>query len=125
MIARLRVNLAVGCPCVGATLCLERRLSTASALMRAAGPAGLGSPCELCVALPAGSAALKQIRREVDELLARSEILSYWASAFAIEATCSVFSPVPGRRGGTQGPALPDAPLSEEPEGSPGQRGLI
>lgn len=45
---------------------------------------------------------MKQIRKEGDELLARSGTLSGWASAFAIEASYTVPSLAPGRRGGTQ-----------------------
>lgn len=67
---------------------------------------------------------MKQIRKEGDELLARSGTLSGWASAFAIEASYAVSPIAPGRRGGTQGPVLPDAPLSEESEGSPRQFNL-
>lgn len=83
--------------------------------MGAAGPAG--SDCRVnCVQpFPRTLLGLKQIRKEGDELLARSEILSCWASAFATEASCTASSLVPGRRGGTEGPALPDAPFSEAP----------
>lgn len=102
-----------GCPGVCGHCGSEGWLSTAPAPVRGTG----NRPGNGVQPFPRTRRGLKLITKEGDELLARSEILSCWASAFAMGASSTTFSLFARSQRWHAGTPLPDSPLSEESEG--------